>query len=380
MFRDDPVVNPQDVHLHVKEGIATLEGRVQSRQEKQTALDLAKMVKGVREVRDELAVQFVSGRPDSALREEIVRRLAFDVWIGRPSLLKVDVRDGRVILNGQVGSAYERHRVAELAWIEGVRKVDATGVTVEWESLDPMVRSHRPTPPDQDIAEAIRTVLASDRRVSQFPIQVTVKNGMVSLKGQVPFLSIKREVEQDVNNTLGVQSVQNLIEVEADTSLNDADIRKRINGALSRDPVLTRFGLDVSVRKGTALLTGTVESIYERNLAENVSSRVRGVHSIQNQIVFSTPEIHKTDWEIQLDIDNQVWWSPFLSGQDIVATVQDGKATLTGSVDHVHQRLIAEQQAFEAGASAVHNQLRVGKASVRPGNKENKVKRKDLPT
>ncbi len=366
LFRDDPVVERKDIHLRLQDGIVTLEGQVQSWQEKQMALDLAKMVKGIREVRDALTVQVVSGRPDSALREEIVRRLAFDVWIRRPSLLKVDVRDGIVILNGRVGNAYEKHRVAELAWIEGIRDVDAKEVRVEWDTPDPMVRTHRPNPPDQEIAEAIRKVLESDRRVSRFAIQVEVKKGLVTLNGEVPFLSIKRDAEQDVNNTLGVRSVENLINVRSDTSLSDADIRTRIDDALSREPVLKPFVLDVSVRRGTALLTGAVDSIYERNLAENVSSHVPGVSSLVNQIVFTKPEIEKTDWEIQLDIDNQVWWSPFLTGQDIVATVEDGKATLTGSVEHVHQRILAEQQAFEAGASLVINHLRVGKRQPPP--------------
>jgi hypothetical protein len=48
-------------------------------------------------------------------------------------------------------------------------------------------------------------------------------------------------------------------------------------------------------------------------------------------------------------------------GQDIVATVQGGKATLKGFVDHAPQRTIAEQQAFEAGASVVDNRLQVKK-------------------
>ena len=116
------------------------------------------------------------------------------------------------------------------------------------------------------------------------------------------------------------------------------------------------------MKKGAVLLTGTIDSIYERNHAENVASRIRGVKSLTNHISFSTSETEKTDWEIQLDFENQVWWSPFLSSQDIVATVEDGKATLSGSVQHIHQRLIAEQQAFEAGASIVINRLRVGKS------------------
>ena len=66
---------------------------------------------------------------------------------------------------------------------------------------------------------------------------------MVTLKGQVPFLSIKRRAEQDVNNTLGVRSVENLIEVRSETSLSDADIRAQIVAALSRDPVLKNLDL-----------------------------------------------------------------------------------------------------------------------------------------
>lgn len=361
LFLEDSVVERDDIDLDVVGGIVTLKGTVQSRQEKHTAINLAKMVEGIREVRDALTVAGVQDRPDVVLKEEITHRLAFDVWVSSPSLLNVQVKDGHVTLTGQVGSAYEKIRVAELAWVEGVRDVVASNITINWESLDPMVRAQRPPLTDQDIAQAIQQVLAYDRRVAPFGIHVAVKNGTVTLKGNVPFLSIGREAEQNANNTVGVRSVDNLITVQSKVTSKDADIQNRLRTAFSRDSVLENFALGASVKNGAVLLTGTVDSIYERNHAENVSSRIRGVKSLTNQISFSTPEIEKSDWEIQLDIENQVWWSPFLSGQDIVATVEDGKATLSGSVQHIHQRLIAEQQAFEAGASMVINRLRVGK-------------------
>ena len=289
-----------------------------------------------------------------------MHRLAFDVWVGNPSLLKVQVEKGRATLTGQVGSVYEKSRIAELAWVEGVRDVDVSGITINWVSLDPMMRTQRPTFTDREVATAIQNVLAHDRRVAPFGISVTVKNGTVTLKGTVPFLSIRREAEHNANNTIGVQSVYNLIHVQSKATPKDADIQARLFAAFARDPVLEHFTLGGSVKKGAVMLTGTVDSIYERNHAENVASRIRGVTSLTNHIGFSNPEIEKSDWEIQLDFENQVWWSPFLSSQDIVATVEDGKATLSGSVQHMHQRLIAEQQAFEAGASMVINRLRVG--------------------
>ncbi|WP_447962907.1 BON domain-containing protein [Nitrospira sp. Ecomares 2.1] len=367
LFDENPVVERDNIHLDVQNGVLTLKGRVHSRQEKQTALNLAKMVKGIVELRDLLNVEGVRDRPDSVLKEEIIHRLAFDVWVVRPSLLKVQVKKGHAILTGQVGSAYEKGRVAELAWVEGVHDVDVSGITVNWVSPDPMLRTQRPIFSDQEVSNAIQGVLASDRRVAPFDIHVSVKNGTVTLEGNVPFLSIRREAEQNANNTVGVQSVKNLITVQSNATPKDADVQARLLEAFSRDPVLEQFTLGAVVKKGAVLLTGTVNSIYERNHAENVASRIQGVKSLTNQISFSTSEIKKSDWEIQLDFENQVWWSPFLSSQDIVATVEDGRATLSGSVQHIHQRLIAEQQAFEAGASTVINRLRVGNS---PGSAE----------
>ena len=367
-FFDDPVVELRDIHLEVKRGHVTLEGRVQSWQEKQTAVNVAKMVKGVREVRDSLVVRFVNGRADSDIRKEVARRFDFDVWIESPHLLQVHVQKGKVSLSGQVRSVYEKNHVGDLAWVEGVREVDASEIEVVGMSRDPMIRDRRPMPTDQEIAAAIRMVLDYDPRVSPFKIHVAVNNGSVILQGQVPFLSIKREAEQDAKNTVGVLSVNNQLTVQGNSSLTDRNIGTRIQALFSRHSVLEKFPLHASVRKGTVVLAGTVNSIYERNLAENVASKIRGVDSIQNHIVFSTKEEEKTDWEIQLDIENQIWWSAFLSEQDIVATVQDGKATLTGSVEYDHQRLIAEQQAFEAGASVVMNRLRVGQFRNSPGS------------
>ncbi|GJL68613.1 MAG: hypothetical protein NPIRA06_12480 [Nitrospirales bacterium] len=362
LFLEDPVVERDDIHVDVVKGIVTLKGRVHSRQEKRTALNLAKMVQGIREVRDLLKVENVRDRPDSILREEITHRLAFDVWVVNPSLLHVQVEKGRAILTGQVESVYEKSRIAELAWVESVRDVDVSGLTINWVSPDPMMRTQRPMFTDRAISNAIQKVLAYDRRVAPFGISVTVKDGTVTLKGSVPFLSIRREAEQNANNTVGVQAVNNLINVRSKTTPKDSVIQARLFAAFSRNPVLEPFSLGGSVKKGAVLLTGTVDSIYERNHAENVASRIRGVKSLTNHISFSRPEVEKTDWEIQLDFENQVWWSPFLSSQDIVATVEDGQATLSGSVQHMHQRLLAEQQAFEAGASIVINRLRVGNA------------------
>ncbi|GJL56869.1 MAG: hypothetical protein NPIRA02_40010 [Nitrospirales bacterium] len=368
-FMEDPVVDLKDLDISVKRGVVTLKGQMHSWQEKQSALNVAKMVNGVQAVRDTLTVHLVEGRDDVVIRKEIVRRYAFDVWVERPELVTVHVQNGVVTLRGRVRSVYEQRRVAELARVAGVRDVHVEGVeVVEGVYDDPMIRSHRPTPTDEELTEAIQRVLAYDPRLSLFDIRTAVNQGVVTLRGTVPFLSIKREAEEDVQHTVGVRAVNNHLTVQTTSSLSDQSIRARIQTAFKHDPVLARFPLSVAVRKGTVLLTGTVDSIYERHRAENVSSRIRGVHALQNHIEFATPEEDKTDGDIQLDVENQVWWNPYLSEQDIVATVQDGTAILSGTVEHAPQRIIAEQQAFEAGASAVENRLQVRKRPSTPGS------------
>ena len=366
LFRDDPVVELKDIHIDVMRGVVTLKGQVQSWQEKQSALKFAKMVKGVQAVQDALTVQYVKGRGDSGIRKEIVRRFEFDVWVEKPHLVKVRVQEGRVTLSGQVRSAYEKRRVAELAWVRGVRDVNAGGVDVVEGDHDPMLRTNRPTPTDQALTDAIQRVLSYDPRVAPFNIQLSVENGVVTIQGTVPFLSIKREAEEDVQHTVGVRAVQNQLTVRASSSHGDEAIRVRIVKAFTHDTVLERYPLSVVVRKGTVLLTGTVQSIYERNRAENMASRIRGVQTIENHIVFATKKDKKADVDIQLDIENQVWWNPYLAKQDIVATVKNGKAILSGSVEHAPQKVIAEQQAFEAGASEVENRLKIRKRPVFP--------------
>lgn len=262
---------------------------------------------------------------------------------------------------------------------------------------------------DVRIAVAIKHQLARIGGNAFSSIEVSVKHGVATLKGTADSLWIQQRAKELSQVIRGVRGVIDRISVGPVGSTTDAALKKYLEATFFDDPVvelkdihlevkrgrvtlegrvqswqekqtlalfsrhsvLEKFSLDVSVRNGTVVLAGTVNSIYERNLAENVASKIRGVDSIQNHIVFSTKEEEKTDWEIQLDIENQIWWSAFLSEQDIVATVQDGKATLAGSVEYDHQRLIAEQQAFEAGASVVMNRLRVGKSRNYPDSRVN---------
>jgi osmotically-inducible protein OsmY len=73
---------------------------------------------------------------------------------------------------------------------------------------------------------------------------------------------------------------------------------------------------------------------------------------------------HKDDEDIEEDIESELWWSPFVSSEEITVSVQDGVATLTGTVDSWRERRIATEKAYAGGAKSVRNHLRLRGASA----------------
>ena len=67
----------------------------------------------------------------------------------------------------------------------------------------------------------------------------------------------------------------------------------------------------------------------------------------------------KQDAEIKQDIENEIWWSPFVDSANVDVTVSDGVATLTGKVEGWSAREMASENAYEGGAQRVVNQIRV---------------------
>jgi osmotically-inducible protein OsmY len=67
----------------------------------------------------------------------------------------------------------------------------------------------------------------------------------------------------------------------------------------------------------------------------------------------------KGDETILKDIDSELWWSPFVDADEVNVSVDDGVATLEGTVDTWSERLSAAENAFEGGAIKVINRLEV---------------------
>ena len=71
---------------------------------------------------------------------------------------------------------------------------------------------------DDTISDAVRVKLASDQVVGVLPLQVTVKNGVVTLGGSVEAKSLKSRAESVAKKVKGVKQVVNNIEIKSRAS------------------------------------------------------------------------------------------------------------------------------------------------------------------
>ena len=275
-------------------------------------------------------------------------------------MIDVEVHDGKVTLRGKVGSAAEKSRAFGDALVAGVATVDSSELAVDWSLRDKMrkKRAYIPTS-DQEIAKAIEQAFVYDPRVSSFDIHAEVTDGVATLSGVVGSLKAKNAAEEDAESTVGVWRVKNYLRVRPAARPTDEIVAQRVEQAFSRDPYLNPREIAISVRNGKVYLYGTVESSFEKAHAEELASNVKGAAEIKNNLRAYETWRWKTDWEIKEDIENELFWSPFVDSNEVHVSVKDGIATLTGTVESWRERGAAADNAYDGGAREVHNHLRV---------------------
>ena len=140
--------------------------------------------------------------------------------------------------------------------------------------------------------------------------------------------------------------------------------------------------ITVDVINGVAKLYGTVDTYFERSQADDVASRVNGVIIVDNNLIVQegykpytyNPYVDtnlydhetgryrprypaKSDVQIKENIEDELFWSPFVDSGNVNVTVEDGEATLSGTVDSWSEYNAAVNNAYEGGAVYVDNDL-----------------------
>lgn len=361
-LRSDPATRDLDIRISSADQSVTLFGEVESHQEKMLSEVITKGVEGVRAIANNLTVVH-RPRRDGDIEADIVRRWESDPWIDE-SLLGLIVEKGDVSLTGTVGSLDERRRAVRDAWVDGVRRVDAAALEVRWWARNRMRRSpvgQRRT--DEQVREALELALKYDPRTTSSAIEVTVSDRKVALSGTVKSLDAKKAAEVDAENITGVRRVLNHIkvsEVSLPTNPPDSNVRRRVRRALLEDPYLQDAStIDVQFNAGTVSLSGTVHSLFDKVRAENITARMSGVLDVKNNLRALSPLAERRDALIHRRIQEAIKWNPYLYDKHISIGVEDGQATLTGTVRSLAEVRLATEKAYQGGALGVRNHLDV---------------------
>jgi osmotically-inducible protein OsmY len=136
---------------------------------------------------------------------------------------------------------------------------------------------------DTEIAEAVMTALRLNISVPVADIKVMVREGWVTLSGQVALWYQKQAAATTVRNIQGVKGIANEISVKAPVS--KSDIKTRIEEAFRRHAHIDADKIRVQVASGTVTLEGEVESWRERDEAETAVWAAPGVTSVQDRLV-----------------------------------------------------------------------------------------------
>lgn len=110
--RDPRIHHPAQVAVSERAGTVTLRGTVRSLHQRRVAVDVAKSVRGVRAVQDELIVD-----PRDRWDDDEIRGAAFQALMSRPDVpadvIDVRVADGWLTLSGQVKHQSESNAAFE---------------------------------------------------------------------------------------------------------------------------------------------------------------------------------------------------------------------------------------------------------------------------
>jgi osmotically-inducible protein OsmY len=212
---------------------------------------------------------------------------------------------------------------------------------------------------DQEIKDAVFDVLIYDPRVEATDVEITVEDGIVTLTGMVDNLKAKLSAAEDAVNTTGVLRVKNYIRTRPDELFIDEELAERVNEALIRDPYIEIFDIVVTAFNGRVFLHGQVNTLFEKEHAEDVAQRVVGVVDVVNNIEYKPATVSKSDWELKQDINDGLFWNPNIDEGDIYVFVEDGEVTLSGEATTLNQRMTAEDIAYDAGADWVKNRIDV---------------------
>jgi osmotically-inducible protein OsmY len=247
----DPTVKARKIDVTSHHGIVTLSGAVESNEEREQAVRLARETEGVRRVEDQLRVGAAALQAPAPVTGAAAQ-----------------AEPGPAAGSGAVTQSLAQERTS-----------------------------------DAGITARVQSKFFLDDRVKARGIAVSTSNGTVTLDGSVSSESERQHALSIARSVDGVQDVTDKLQVAAATTaaagavtsastgtgpvdrLEDAWVTTKIQSKYFMDDVVKGRRVNVTTQNGVVTLSGQVHSQAEKQRAEALARETEGVARVQNRLV-----------------------------------------------------------------------------------------------
>ena len=212
-------------------------------------------------------------RTNEELQQDVENAIKWEPLLNAAEI-GVTAKDGVITLTGTVDN-YLKKREAESAAknVAGVKAV-AEDIIIQF----PRESRKSDTEIAHEVVDALKANWVPDGKV-----KVQVENGWVKLEGELQWNFQKDAAKNAVKPLLGVIGVSNDIKIKAES--HDRIDRKEIEDALARNWSIDDQDIIVKVAGNRVTLTGTVNSLYQKDEADRIAWKAPGVCIVDNELL-----------------------------------------------------------------------------------------------
>jgi osmotically-inducible protein OsmY len=228
---------------------------------------------------------------DDRIEAAAKKSYVFKTYLADDSI-KTESKDGVVTLTGSVADASHRSLAEDTVEdLPGVKRVQ-NELTVK--TGGPSEHS------DGWLGVKVKSMLLFHRNVSATGTDVTVKDGIVNLRGEAASEAQKELTTEYARDVEGVKSVDNQMTVASNPpkksetvgeKIDDASITAQVKASLFAHSSTSAIKTKVKTVDGVVTIHGVAKNDAEKSLVTKLASDVNGVVSVINKMTIAVPVV-----------------------------------------------------------------------------------------